>query len=168
MPARARLVLAGLAGLISLAGWHALMVAAAAAGWGGVTLLFLGQHAAIHLGLAALFGATLRRGSLALISRVALRVHGTLSPTMARYTRQVTLAWTAYFIVMALTSVGLYAFASFDAWALFANWGTPLALGAMFGAEYLLRYRLHPEFERVSIWRAIQAYSQRAARGAAP
>ena len=35
-------------------------------------------------------------------------------------------------------------------WAVFANLLTPLALVAMFVGEYLLRYRLHPEFERAS------------------
>ena len=123
--------------------------------------LFLGQHVVIHLGLAALFGTSLRPGAQALISRVAQSVHGVLAPAMARYTRHVTLAWTIYFIVMAVLSLAVYALAPFEAWAAFANWLTPLALAAMFGGEHLLRYRLHPEFERVSMVRAIQAYSQR-------
>jgi uncharacterized membrane protein len=123
--------------------------------------LFLGQHVVIHLGLAALFGTSLRPGAQALISRVAQSVHGVLAPAMARYTRHVTLAWTIYFIVMVVLSLAVYALAPFEAWAAFANWLTPLALAAMFGGEHLLRYRLHPEFERVSMVRAIQAYSQR-------
>lgn len=130
--------------------------------------LFLGQHVAIHVGLAALFGLSLRAGSTALISRVALSVHGSLTPAMARYTRNVTRAWTMYFVVMALASLAIYALAPFDAWAAFANWLTPVALGAMFGGEHLLRYRLHPEFERVSMLRTIQAYSQGQHRAAAP
>lgn len=154
----AALVLAALIGL----GWHAL-----AGGGVGQQALFLGQHVGIHLGLAALFGLSLRGGSPALISRVARRVHGSLTPAMGRYTRQVTLAWTVYFIAMAFASVAIFEFASFEHWATFANWGTPLALCAMFGGEHLLRYQLHPEFERVSMWRAIQAYSQRGARGTA-
>jgi uncharacterized membrane protein len=123
--------------------------------------LFLGQHVVIHLGLAALFGASLRPGAQALISRVAQSVHGVLSPEMALYTRHVTLAWTGYFVVMAVLSLAIYAIAPFEAWATFANWLTPLALTAMFCGEHLLRYRLHPDFERVSMVRAIQAYSQR-------
>lgn len=129
--------------------------------------LFLGQHVVIHLGLAALFGLSLRPGSMALISRVAHGVHGALTPAMTLYTRHVTLAWTVYFIVMALASLAIFALARFDAWARFANWLTPFALGAMFGGEHLLRYRLHPEFERVSMLRAIQAYAQRHVPGAA-
>ena len=127
-------------------------------------VLFLGQHVIIHLVLAVLFGLTLRRGAQALISRVAQQVHGPLIPSMAQYTRRLTWAWCGYFVGMAALSLALYFTAPFEAWATFANWLTPLALALMFGAEYLLRYRLHPEFERVSMLRAIQAYTQRAAQ----
>ena len=130
--------------------------------------LFLGQHVVIHLFLAALFGVTLRRGAQALISAVALRVHGQLTPAMARYSRNVTWAWTLYFTAMAVLSIALFTWASFEAWALFANWLTPLAVAAMFGGEHWLRYRLHPEFERVTMLRAIQAYSQRPGAAAEP
>ncbi len=144
------------------------LAALAAQAWLGPPLpqhtLFLGQHVVIHLVLAVLFGLTLRRGAQALISRVAEQVHGTLIPSMAVYTRKLTWAWCAYFVAMAALSLVLYFTAPFEVWATFANWLTPLALGLMFGGEYLLRYRLHPEFERVSMLRAIQAYTQRAAQ----
>ncbi len=124
--------------------------------------LFLGQHVVIHLALAALFGISLRRGSEALISSVARHVHGHLTPDMARYSRKVTIAWVLYFVAMAALSVGLFLFAPFDAWAAFANWLTPFAVALMFGGEHLLRYRLHPEFERVRIAQVIAAYARRA------
>ena len=129
--------------------------------------LYVGQHAVIHLLLAALFGLTLRPGTQALISRVALRVHGHLTPAMARYSRNVTWAWTLYFVLMALLSMFIFAWATFEVWAVFANGLTPLAAVLMFGAEYLLRYRLHPEFERATMLQAIQAFGQQHA-GAAP
>ena len=44
---------------------------------------------------------------------------------------------------------------------MFANLLTPLAVVMMFGAEYLLRYRLHPEFERASVTDAIRSYTHR-------
>ena len=150
----------------------AVLAALIAQAWLGPPLaqrtLFLGQHVVIHLVLALLFGMTLRRGATALISRVAMQVHGQLSPGMAAYTRKLTWAWCAYFVAMAALSLLVYATLPFDAWATFANWLTPLALGLMFGGEYLLRYRLHPEFERVSMLRAIQAYGQRPQRPAGP
>ncbi len=59
---------------------------------------------------------------------------------------------------MAALSLVLYAFAPFDAWATFANLVTPLAMLLMFVGEYLLRYRLHPEFERATLAQAVRAY----------
>ena len=52
---------------------------------------------------------------------------------------------------MAALSLALYALAPFAAWAAFANLVTPLAMVLMFVGEYLLRYRLHPEFERATL-----------------
>lgn len=121
-------------------------------------LLYLTQHVAIHLALGLVFAVTLRRGATPLISALAARVHRTLTPAMARYTRHVTEAWVLYFAAMAALSMLLYTFAPFDTWAVFANLLTPLAVGTMFIGEYLLRYRLHPEFERASLREAIAAY----------
>ena len=121
-------------------------------------MLYLAQHAGIHLFLAVGFGSTLRAGHTPLITTLAARVHRELTPAMVVYTRNVTLAWVLYFVAMAGISLLLFAFASFDTWALFANLLTPCSLVLMFGGEHLLRYRLHPEFERTSIADAIRSY----------
>jgi len=121
-------------------------------------LLYLAQHVGINLFLAVGFGGTLRPGQQALITTLAVRVHRTFTPDMAAYTRRLTGVWTLYFVAMALVSLALYAFASFDAWALFANVLTPLAVVLMFGGEHWLRYRLHPEFERASLADAVRSY----------
>lgn len=120
--------------------------------------LYLAQHVGVHLFLAFGFGSTLRAGRTPLITTLAARVHRHFTPAKAAYTRKVTLAWTLYFIAMAGLSLALYALAPFDTWALFANLLTPLAVVAMFAAEYVLRYRLHPEFERTSVADAIRSY----------
>jgi uncharacterized membrane protein len=121
-------------------------------------VLYLAQHAGVHAFLAIGFGSTLRAGHTPLITTLATRVHGSLTPAMAAYTRHVTLAWVLYFVAIVAVSLGLYEYASFQAWAVFANLLTPIAMGLMFGGEYLLRYRLHPEFERSSIADAIRSY----------
>ena len=121
-------------------------------------MLYLAQHAGIHLFLAVGFGSTLRAGHTPLITTLAARVHRELTPAMVVYTRKVTLAWVLYFAAMAGISLVLFAFAPFDTWALFANLLTPCSLVLMFGGEHLLRYRLHPEFERTSIADAIRSY----------
>ena len=121
-------------------------------------MLYLAQHAGIHLFLAVGFGSTLRAGHTPLITTLAARVHRELTPAMVVYTRKVTLAWVLYFAAMAGISLLLFAFAPFDTWALFANLLTPCSVVLMFGGEHLLRYRLHPEFERTSIADAIRSY----------
>ena len=121
-------------------------------------MLYLAQHVGIHLFLAAGFGSTLRAGHTALITTLAARVHREFTPAMAVYTRKVTIAWTVYFIAMAVVSLALFTFARFEVWALFANLLTPCSVALMFGAEYTLRYWLHPEFERSSIADAIRSY----------
>jgi uncharacterized membrane protein len=125
--------------------------------------LYLAQHVAIHVALALVFAVTLRPGQEPLVSALARRVHDGLSPGMAGYTRKVTIVWSAYFVLMAATSLLLFAFAPFDVWAVFANLATPLAMVLLFVGEYLLRYRLHPEFERATLADAMNAYARRSA-----
>jgi uncharacterized membrane protein len=148
----------------------AALAALAAAGlvvqaWRGHELptgsLYVSQHVAIHLLLALVFGLTLQAGRESLVTALARRVHGSLTPPMASYSRKVTLVWTGYFVAMAALSLALYAAAPFDVWAAFANLVTPIAIVVMFIGEYLLRYRLHPEFERATLGQAVRAYADR-------
>ncbi|MES2184180.1 MAG: hypothetical protein V4505_06525 [Pseudomonadota bacterium] len=123
-----------------------------------VQRLYLLQHVGIHLLLASWFGGTLRSGRTPLISQLAARIHGGLEPAMARYTRGVTQVWTGYFLGMAAVSVAVYALLPFAAWAFFDNVLTPLLMAGLFVGEHVARYRLHPEFERVSVAAAVQAF----------
>lgn len=136
----------------------ALLAVAVRGGVRDVKLLYVLQHAGIHAALGASFGLTLGGPGLSAIGRVAQRVHGALQPGMARYTRYVTLVWMLYFFAMALISVVLYLWWPWEAWSLLANLVTPVVIAALFMAEHLLRYRLHPEFERVSPLAAVRAY----------
>ena len=134
-------------------------------GWkgGGVSpaSLYVAQHVAIHAALATVFALTLLPGREALITALARRVHGQLTPDMASYSRKVTIAWAVYFVAMAAISVVLFTFASFELWAAFANFGTPVSMALLFIGEHVLRYRLHPEFERATLAAAMRAYSRR-------
>ncbi len=127
--------------------------------------LYLAQHVGVNLFLAIGFGSTLRASQSPLITTLARRVHPHhFPPAMVVYTRQVTWAWTLYFIGISTVSVALYALAPFEAWALFANLLTPLSVAMMFIGEYTLRYRLHPEFERTTVADAIRSYMHSEAR----
>lgn len=121
--------------------------------------LYLLQHAGINFLLALFFGSTLLPGRTSIITSVAQRVHGKeLPPDHFAYTRQVTAAWTIFFLVIVTISLVLFFGFSFETWAVFANLVTPIATGAMFIGEYSLRYRLHPGFARSSVADAINAY----------
>lgn len=144
----AGVALAGAA--LALVTWHG--------GVGDVNRLYLAQHAGIHLALAVSFAYTLRLGGVPMISAFALRVHANgLTPDMWRYTRTLTGVWAFYFAAMALASVAIFSALSWSAWSLFANLLTPLFAVALFGGEHLLRYRLHPEFERANWREALRA-----------
>ena len=123
-----------------------------------VQRLYVLQHAGLHAALGIGFGVTLTQ-PVSMIGRLAARVHrGGLTPDMVRYTRKVTVAWVVYFFGMATASVAVYALAPWSAWSLLANLLTPAAMVLLFVGEYLLRYRLHPEFERSSMIQALQAW----------
>ena len=176
-PWNAVIVVGPMLGAASVVAWqrrHRLLAALAALATAGLVVqawrghelpggsLYVCQHVAIHLLLALAFGLTLQAGREPLVTALARRVHGgTLTPGMAAYSRKVTLAWTGYFVAMATLSLVLYVVAPFDVWAVFANLVTPLAILLMFIGEYLLRYRLHPEFERATLAQAVRAYADR-------
>lgn len=128
-------------------------------GAGDVSRLYVLQHAGIHASLGLSFAASLRGPQPSVISRLAERLHP-LTPAMRAYTRRVTQVWVGYFFAMASLSVLLYLWGPWSAWSLLANVLTPLAIGALFVGEYLLRYRLHPEFERTTLAAAWRAYSR--------
>ena len=121
--------------------------------------LYVLQHAGIHFALGFVFATTLRPGATPLISAFAVRVHRTITPELLRYTRQVTWAWSLYFA----RDGGVVARAvRRGAVVVVVGVRQPGDAGgrgiALFVGEYLLRYRLHPEFERITLAQALQAY----------
>ena len=121
-------------------------------------------HAAIYLFLLWFFGHTLWRGKEPLVTRLARRVHGTLTPEMEAYTRGVTIAWCVFFAAQILISALLFKFASLNAWSLFISVLNFPLLALMFGGEYAYRMAFHRNFPHASILDAIQSFSEDAAR----
>ena len=122
--------------------------------------IFLLQHVGMQALLGLAFGATLRTGQTPLVSRLAALVHGQLSPALARYTRQVTWAWTMYFSASVVASLLLFWLAPVAVWSVFANLlGLPLLI-LMFVAEYGVRLCALAPSERVGPLQAIRAYLQ--------
>jgi len=133
---------------------------------GDANRLYMLQHAGINALLCGWFGGTLRAGRLSLIGQFAQRVHP-LSPAHVAYTTQVTRVWTLYFALMALASVIVFETQPFAVWSVLANLLTPLLIAALFLGEHLLRYRLHPEFERTRLVDAVRAFYSTPVNGTA-
>ena len=91
-----------------------------------------------------LFGATLLPGREPLITVLARAMGEPDSPAMARYTRRVTEAWTAFFAGLLALGIGLALWASPVVWSLFMNFGSYLLVAAFFLVEFRLRGRLLP------------------------
>lgn len=127
-----------------------------------VDWIYLAQHAGSHVVLGLWFGGSLislRNGTGdALITRWATRLHGTLPPSLRRYTAQITALWAGYFWLMALASMMLFAFGSTTAWSILANLVTLPLIVAIFLVEYRVRIRLHPDFEHASILDGVRAF----------
>jgi uncharacterized membrane protein len=119
--------------------------------------LYLAEHAGFHAALGLFFALTLRPGRTPLVTRMAVRLHRLTADALV-YTRRCTIAWVVYFAAMSLASLAIYRWAPFSAWTLFANFMTPTGVLLMLVGEYSLRYRLHPEFERVAFASAWQAW----------
>lgn len=159
---RARWVALAAAAVAYAAASHALLTRTGDSSWSvAIRWFYLAEHAGVHLALALVFGSTLRPGREPLVSGIARRLHREFTPDLARYTRQVTLAWTAYFLGMAAVSLALFLSGAFAAWSLLANVLTPCLIASLFAGEYLLRYWLHPEFDRVGLPQIIEAYRSR-------
>lgn len=131
--------------------------------------LYVLQHGGIHLALAWSFALTLRRGQKPLITAMAEGLHGrlgqTFTPALAAYTRQVTRFWTGYFVAMIAISLVLYLAAPWAWWTFFCTVLTPILVVALFAGEHVLRYRWHPDFPRVSMAAAYQAYQNHSKAG---
>lgn len=104
----------------------------------------------VNLLLARLFQMTLQPGAEPLISRIARTARqepAGLPAELADYTRRLTLAWTVFFLLLALNSLLLAAFASMNTILMFANTLNVLFMAIFFVVENiyrLYRYQAYP------------------------
>jgi uncharacterized membrane protein len=116
------------------------------------------EHLGFTLLMASVFGRTLAAGRQPLCSRFAALVHGTLTPAVAHYTRQITVAWTAFFLFVAGISTLLFVTAPLVAWSTFANYMTLPLVAVMFVGEHAWRRVALPDVKRSSLLAAARAY----------
>jgi uncharacterized membrane protein len=131
---------------------------------GLVKLSFITVSAVMHWGLyaslLATFALTLRHDRTPLITAMAYRLHGTLTEEMIRYTRWVTIAWSAFFATQLTTSISLFCFAPLAAWSFFVNVLDIPLVAAMFAAEYAVRIRVLVDPPRHSLSMIVRMVSQ--------
>jgi len=142
--------------LVALALWLARTPLAQHFEWG----LYL-EHVSFNLAMALLFGRTLAVGRVPLCTQFAAMIHGgTVTPAVARYTREITLAWTLFFLAIAGVSTLMFAFAPIVAWSTFANYLALPLVAVMFVAEHACRRFALPGEPRAGMLDAIRAYRQ--------
>ena len=140
-----------------------LIVVVARGGVEDINRLYVLEHGGFHLALAYAFGSTLRPGATPLITAMAATVHHQATPEVLAYTRRLTGLWAVYFVAMVGVSLAVYTLAPWPWWSFFGSIITPLAAAALFVIEHVLRYRRHPEFERVSLAEVAAAFRQSSA-----
>ncbi|HDR9508014.1 hypothetical protein C5615_16965 [Burkholderia cepacia] len=118
------------------------------------------EHASFNVAMALLFGRTLAAGEVPLCTRFATMVHGhgAVTPAIARYTRQITLAWTLFFVAIAAVSTLLFATAPIVTWSTFANYLSLPLVAVMFAAEHACRRFALPHEPRPRMIEAVRAY----------
>jgi uncharacterized membrane protein len=122
------------------------------------SIVYLVQQAGFYSMMAFTFARTLRKARVPLCTQFADRVHGPLSPLELRYTRNVTLAWAAFFLANLTATFLLFEFAPLRVWSLFANFiSLPLIL-LMFVAEYAVRRRVLPQVQRNGLIATLRVY----------
>lgn len=130
--------------------------------------IYLIQHTGTFALLAIGFGRTLGDGD-PMITRFARLVHGAeLAPELLRYTRGATLAWTAFFATMTASSLTLFFFGPLAVWSLLINILTPILVGTMFIAEFLMRRLILPPGLRTGLVDSVRACVQAGRRANHP
>jgi uncharacterized membrane protein len=122
--------------------------------------LFLLQQCSIYGVLAALFGRSLAAPHTPLCTQWADALHGPLTPELQRYTRQVTTAWTLFFVCIAAVLLLLFWLAPLKIWSAFDNFCTLPLVALMFLAEHWVRRRRLPQLPPMSLSATVSAYLQ--------
>jgi uncharacterized membrane protein len=120
--------------------------------------LYFVQHVSFNSVLAMIFGRSLLGEREPLVTVFARLIHEAMTPELLRYTRQVTLAWTLFFLISTLLSIVLFILAPIESWSVFANLlGLP-SVAAMFVVENEVRKRILPKRDQVGIFAAVRAF----------
>ncbi len=109
----------------------------------GLMLAAAMPHGLAYGAMLGVFAGSLLPGHKPVISRVAARARGTLTPVLVRYTRTVTIVWCGFFLFQLLMSLVLGLLAPLAWWSLFVNFGSLPLVAVMFGTELIYRHWRH-------------------------
>lgn len=158
---------------LALVGWHAgfrIVTLLACAACGALLVLYSGvigrnlglvyfiQATCTNAALAIVFGRTLVADREPLCTRFARMVRGTLDTRVERYTRQVTIAWTLFFVAMMAVSIMLFLVTPIGVWSTFSNLLMMPLVALMFIVEYAIRIRMFPDLPHQPIIESLRAY----------
>lgn len=149
-----------LAILLTAALMLAALVAANIFGLPHPAVVFGLPHMAVNLFLLWFFAHTLKEGREPLITSIARRVAGPLTPDLEIYTRRVTLAWSLFFFLQMVISVGMYTFASVEAWSTFINILNAPLIVIMFLSEFVYRVLRYRDPVHRSFFAGLQIFSR--------
>lgn len=126
-------------------------------------LVYWLQDVALQLILLMTFGRTLIAGRQPLCTRFAEALHPPLTLQHEIYARKVTIAWSLFFAVMALTTTLLFFLAPLRTWSIFANFLTLPLIALMFIVEYRVRKWALPDVQNTHILDAVRAFRNHSA-----
>jgi uncharacterized membrane protein len=121
-------------------------------------LLYFAQQFGFYGLMAFTFGITLVKPRVPLCTLLADRVHGPLSPAEIRYTRQVTGAWTLFFILNMMVTLLLFEFATLKIWSFFVNFLSLPLVALMFAGEFAVRRRVLPQVQGSGLIATLKVY----------
>jgi uncharacterized membrane protein len=122
------------------------------------SLLYFVQQFGFYGLMALSFGVTLLKPRVPLCTMLADKVHGPLTPQELRYTRQVTAAWTLFFILNMLATLVLFEFAPLRVWSAFVNFVSLPLVALMFAGEYIVRRRVLPQVQSGGLMATLRVY----------
>lgn len=153
-----RPVMLGLLGLAGAIMWLLWPLLEQHYGW-----IYWLEHESVQWLLFITFARTLLANRQPLCSQFAEIMHGPLTLQHARYTYQVTVAWTLFFAAMIITSSCLFFLQPIAIWSIFANFIFLPLVVLMFVVEYGARKLVLPELEHANIMDAVRAFFQHSA-----
>jgi len=123
------------------------VVAILLAYWGSALWFLYLPPVLLPLMMLIIFGRSLRRGRLPLVTAIGEAARGPLSPAMRHYTRRVTQTWCLVFVYMSLVALILPWMGHEALWSWLSNViNYVLVIGLIIG-EFILRKWLFPDHD---------------------